>query len=334
MHTSEPLPMTTPAPTRSFWSSFAEYLGERFPVPVTLLLSVATALGAYATAQAEIIRAGNAPLIIDGTALAGCLMIFLFLFHLRVFDEHKDYQLDAETRPDRPVQRGVITLGQLKVLGAIAAAGQIALALAAGPKLAALYAIPMAYSLLMYVEFFARDWLAARIGWYAISHTVVMCLLALVLGVRYADGAFGVPPALWGFVALNLTSFLSVDVLRKIWAPPTEVDGLDSYSKRYGIPRACSLGAALIVASAAIAGWTGWNLGGRIGWLAVVAAVTAWGLFEIRGFAAAPTVKREKRLELVAGMHLLVLFLGLVVLAGVIGGAAIGIGDHYVTVGP
>lgn len=324
--------MTTPVPPRSFLSSFGEYLGERFPVPVTLLLSVATALGAYATAQGEVIRAGG-PLIIDGYALGGCLMIFLFLFHLRVFDEHKDFQLDAETRPDRPVQRGVITLGQLKVLGAIAAAGQVALALTAGPRLALLYAIPMVYSVLMFFEFFAREWLSSRIGWYALSHTLVMCLLALVLGLRYADGALGAPPALWGFVALNLTSFLAVDVLRKIWAPQTEVDGLDSYSKRFGIPRACAVGAALIVASAGLAAVTGWNLGGRLGWLAVVAAVTAWGLLEIRGFSTAPSVKREKRLELVAGVHLLVLFLGLVVLAGVLGGAAIGIGDEYFTVG-
>jgi 4-hydroxybenzoate polyprenyltransferase len=329
---SEIAPMTASDSKRSFMSSFAEYLGERFPVPVTLLLSVATALGAYATAQAEVIRAG-APLILDGNAWGGCLMIFLFLFHLRVFDEHKDFQLDAETRPDRPVQRGVMTLGQLRVLGVIAAAGQIALAFVAGPGLAALYLIPMAYSVLMYFEFFAPEWLSARIALYAITHSTVMCLLALVLGVRYADGAFGAPPALWGFLALNLTSFLAVDVLRKIWAPETEVEGLDSYSKRYGIPRACAIGAALIGAGAIIGAWTGWNMGGRIGWLAVVAIVTAWGLLEIRGFAAAPTAARAKRLEMVAGVHLLVLFIGLVVLAGVLGGAALGIGSHYVTVG-
>ncbi len=320
----------TPEP--GLLAALRAYLAERFPVPVTLMLSAATALGAYAAAQSATVGAG-APLVIDGVGLSGCLMIFLFLLHLRVFDEHKDFQLDAETRPDRPVQRGLVTLAQLRVLGLFALAGEVALALTAGVGPALVFAAPLVYSVLMFYEFFARDWLGARLVAYALTHTVVMSLLALAVAVRVTMPLeLGISPALWGFLALNLTSYWAVNVLRKTWAPSSEVDGLDSYSKRYGVLRAGLLGGALLVVSAALGGWVGWQLGGRFIWLAVVALVTLWGLYEIRAFARAASTRGEKRLELVAGVHLLVLFFGVVGCA-VGHGLAIGVGSHGFTVG-
>jgi len=329
---TEPLTTCSAAPEPTPLAALRAYLAERFPVPVTLMLSAATALGAYAAAQSATIGAG-APLIIDGGALSGVLLILLFLLHLRVFDEHKDFQLDAETRPDRPVQRGLVTLGQLRVLGAFAIAGEVALAMTAGVGPALVFAAALIYSVLMFFEFFARDWLGARLIAYALTHTVVMSLLALAVAVRFTmQLELGISPALWGFLALNLISYWAVDVLRKTWAPSSEVDGLDSYSKRYGVDRAGLLGGALLVASATIGGWVGWQLGGRFIWLAIVAAVTLWGLYEIRTFARAASKRGEKRLELVAGIHLLVLFFGVVACAASHGLAA-GIGHHGFTLG-
>jgi hypothetical protein len=294
-----------------------EYLGERFPLPVTLLLSAATVAAAWAAAQERTLAAG-APLRLDGLALGGVFMVLLFLFHLRVFDEHKDFAIDAATRPDRPVQRGLVTLAQLRLLGAIAAAGEIALAATGGWKPALVYAVPLAWSVLMYFEFFAREWLGARIFLYALTHTIVMSFLALAIAVRFT---FDVSPALWGVLGLCVTSFFAVDVLRKSWAPENEVDGLDSYTRRYGARGAAVIGAVLVLASAAIAGWVGWRLGGRWGWVATDALVTVWGVTEIIGFARQPTPARQKKLELVAGVHLLVLFIGIAVVAGIVNGA-------------
>jgi hypothetical protein len=42
---------------------------------------------------------------------------------------------------------------------------------------------------------------------------------------------------------------------------------------------------------------------------------------EIIGFARQPTPARQKKLELVAGVHLLVLFIGIAVVAGIANGA-------------
>jgi 4-hydroxybenzoate polyprenyltransferase len=309
------------------------YLSERFPVPVTLMLSVATGVAAYAVAQAEFIRAG-APVLFDGTAAAGCFAVFLFLFHLRVFDEHKDFDLDNETRPDRPVQRGLITLRQLKVLGAVAIAGQLIIALVPGPSIGALYLLPLGYSVLMYFEFFVKDWLSARIIWYAITHCLVMALIALALGARFTMRAdIALSPELWAFLALTVTTFFSVDVLRKMWAPETEVDGVDSYSQRYGLRASAILATGILLASAALGGWIGHRLGGGYIWLGIVALVTVWGAFEVFKFAGEPTVQGEKKMEAVAGVHLLTLYFGIAIVAAVANGAVLGLGDHFATIG-
>jgi 4-hydroxybenzoate polyprenyltransferase len=301
------------------WARLRQYLAERFPLPVTLLLSVATVAAAWAAAQERALAAG-APLRLDAGALAGVGMVLLFLFHLRVFDEHKDFAVDAATRPDRPVQRGLITLAQLRALGAAAIAGELVLAATGGVRPALVYALPLGWSVLMYFEFFARQWLAARIFLYALTHSLVMSLLALAVAVRLG---FELPPALAGALALALTSTLAIDVLRKSWAPENEVAGLDSYTRRLGARGAALLGAATVLASAALAGWIGWRLGGRTGWLATDAVITAWGVGTIAGFGRAPTARRQKQLELVAGMHMLVLFIGLAVLAGVVHGVEV-----------
>jgi hypothetical protein len=189
-----------------------------------------------------------------------------------------------------------------------------------------MYGVVLGYSVLMYFEFFAREWLSARLVWYALSHTLVMSLLALALGMRFTLRAdIGLPVELIGFLVLCLPAFFSIDVLRKIYAPENEIDGVDTYSKSIGYRASAVLASALLVADAAIAGWLGVRLGGSVAWIAVCVALTAWAVFECVGFARRPEAGRQKRLELVAGVHLLVLFFGLAVVAGVEHGAVWGL---------
>lgn len=304
------------------------YLAERFPVPLMLTLALAVALGSYAAGQAALLEAGM-PLLVDGTGLGGVALVFLFLLHLRVFDEHKDHALDAATRPDRPVQRGLVTLGQLRVLGAAAITLELILAFAAGPVPGALYLAVIGYSVLMLFEFFARDWLAARIHWYALSHTLVMGLMTVALAARFTVRAeVGVPLEVWLLAALNVSCAIGIDVLRKTWAPVSEVEGLDSYTKLLGIGGAVRLGAAVVLVSAALGGWVGWRMGGGPVWLAIDALIALWGLSELRGFARQPVPKRAKRLEGVAGVQLLGLFFGIAVIAAVQNGVLLAVADH------
>ncbi len=274
------------------------YLAERFPVPVTLMLSVAT--GAAATAVAS-----SGTFVIDAGALGAIALMFLLLFHLRVFDEHKDYEEDAATRPDRPVQRGLVTLRQLKIAGAVA----IALELAIGGWW---WLVPLGWSVLMLFEFFAPRWLERHYPIYAISHSAVTSAVVLALVLR-AGGSLGRDA--WVLAGLALASTFSIDVLRKTWAPIHEIDGVHSWSKQIGIARAGWLGIGLVGFAGACAAHLGWYAGGGWIWIAVVAAVTGWGAWTIRRFVATPTPKAEKMLQVVAGVHYLVTWTGIAVCA-------------------
>jgi len=295
----------------SFFVSFRTYLAERFPVPVTLLLSVATIAVVMVVVEAPHLRVGG-PFIVEAHAVTGALMMFLLLFHLRVFDEHKDFAQDAATRPDRPVQRGLITLRQLKIAGAIVIALELALGFSHGFESGLWWLLPLGYSVLMLFEFFAPHWLSKRYWLYAISHSLITSVMCAALVLRT-----GVPVSaeLWVLVAMALASTFSIDVLRKTWMPSSEIAGVDSWSSLIGVGRAGALGGALLVIAAACGAWLGWRVGGGPIWIGVCAAITGYALFEIRKFVVEPTAKREKLLQVVAGVHYLVVWLGVAVAA-------------------
>jgi len=310
----------TAVPPTSPVARWREYLAERFPVPVTLLLAAATAAAVAVAAQA-----GAATFVIDASDVAaGTLLMFLLLFHLRVFDEHKDFEQDARTRPDRPVQRGLVSLGELKVAGAITIGLELVIALAAAGPAGLWWLLPLGYSVLMLFEFGAKHWLERHYAVYAISHsaiTSVVCV-ALVMMVAPSAGAASAPH-LAVLAVLALASTFAIDVLRKTWAPASEIEGVDSWSKLVGRGRAAVIGAALLAIAGGAAGWLGWEAGGRWGWLGFVVAVTGWGIATIRGFAKDPTVKREKLLQVVAGVHYLTIWIGLAVIAAIALGARV-----------
>jgi hypothetical protein len=280
------------------------YLAERFPIPVTLMLAFATAAAAYVVGGAA--RGGAVP--IDLLRFAGMVgLMFLLLFHLRVFDEHKDFAQDAATRPDRPVQRGLVTLRQLKVAGAIAIGAEIAIALASGVR-GLWWLLPLGYSVLMLFEFGAPKWLERHYPIYAVSHSAITSMVCIALAPVSV-------PEMPVLALLALASTFSIDVLRKTWAPDSEIDGVDSWSKMAGIGRACALGAALIAIAGACAGWLGWRFGGGALWLGFDAVLTGWGIWTIRGFARAPSKKGEKLLQTVAGVHYLAAWTGVAIAA-------------------
>jgi hypothetical protein len=302
-------------------NAWRTYLAERFPVPVTLMLALATGAASYAVVQTPVVRAGF-DLTIDASQLGGCVaLMFLLLFHLRVFDEHKDYAQDAATRPDRPVQRGLVTLDQLKVAGALTIALELVIAFAPGARAGAWWLLPLGYSVLMLFEFFVPHWLERHYGIYAVSHSAITSLVCVALVMRFAVPGFVPTPELVGLAVLALASTFSIDVLRKTWMPASEIDGVASWSKLVGVSRAAWLGSFLIALAGVCAAWLGWRLGGRWGWIGFVAAITGWGVATIRGFAAKPTAKGEKMLQVVAGIHYLVVWTGIAVVAAIANGA-------------
>ena len=99
-----------------------EYQGERFPIFKHGVLIAA--FGASAVCLSALLREA----VPDWRAIVvAVLVLFGLFFQLRVADEHKDNEEDTKFRPERPVPRGLVTLGELRVVAFVVAAIQVGL---------------------------------------------------------------------------------------------------------------------------------------------------------------------------------------------------------------
>lgn len=180
------------------------------------------------------------------------IIVFCFFFQLRIIDEFKDYEEDLKYRAYRPVQRGIVTLGTLRNIGLLTAAVQIFTAFLIDLKILFPLAAVWIYMLLMTKEFFIREWLKRRIVIYALSHVVIMVLIALVpvqgmiinmerkmAGISEASISFSVFQ--WRLVCFYLICYLNgiiLEIGRKTRREDEEEKGVETYSKIWGKKKA------------------------------------------------------------------------------------------------
>lgn len=156
------------------WLIFSK---ERFPLLKHLLLIVfyvaANALVALNSVSLNVVLTYREVL---------CVIIVSFIFfHLRIFDEIKDYKNDLVVHKDRPLARGLISVKESKyvVFGLISLEFCLSFLINRAAFIAAICTI--LYSLVMYKEFFARNWLRPKMATYALAHTLVSCWIALFI---------------------------------------------------------------------------------------------------------------------------------------------------------
>ncbi len=152
------------------------YLKERFPLPVTGVHSVITAMFLVALAAPS---AKNINDIL--TTLAIALSFLFFMLRMRVTDEFKDASHDSANYPDRPVQRGLITKSTLVNIGVISLIIELSsVSAAAGlqqsPDSPIFYGLIFAYSVLTGFEFFIPKFLDKHFNLYFILHQGIFVL--------------------------------------------------------------------------------------------------------------------------------------------------------------
>lgn len=278
------LTASSPLPARLLaWAS------ERFPPAHGALFAVL-----YATALLYgrfLAHEGALPLdpVRDGVGFLGAWAFFLML---RVFDEHKDFDLDLHNHPERVLQSGLVTLGHLKVLGAAAIAAQLGVTLwFGGPALVA-WAVVITWSSLMAKEFFVGAWLEPRLVLYALSHMVVMPM-ALVWMASLGATPSVLPLAVGWLALLSFFSGAAFEVTRKTKGPEEERDTIQSYSRVFGTTRSPLVIGALLLASAGVQVVLLFAIAGgppHPGWFVGLAAPVLFALVTLQRFRAAPSV--------------------------------------------
>jgi 4-hydroxybenzoate polyprenyltransferase len=244
-----------------------------------------------------------------------------FFFMLRVFDEHKDYELDCHNHPERVLQSGLITLTDLKILGAIAIIWQgIVSAWLDGWTLGTAlggWLVVITWSSLMAKEFFIGEWLSKRLFLYALSHMVVMPM-GLVWAVTMASPGVALPPVIYVLAGFSFVSGFTFEISRKIKTPEDERDTIDSYTRIFGTKGAPTVALGLVVLGALILCYLMHLVIPEVhaGWYAAALAVPVLVASPFLKFIKEPNSELPKKIEAASGGALLLSYIILAVAIG------------------
>jgi hypothetical protein len=214
--------MAIPSKESHLFRRLFAYCDERFPpiaYSVLVLLFFSSAVGVY-----------QDNIAFDMTWL-GSLVMLLAFFHLRIFDEFKDFHMDRFVYPDRILSKGIVSLTLLGRLNCVVIIVQAVCSVLLGKKAFFCWLVVLGFSLLMRIEFGIGKWLERRMLLYAVTHNPIVALLAIFAwGCTEAqwDWQF-----LWYVAAITFGSF-AFEIGRKTKLPEEERTGVNSYSSVYG----------------------------------------------------------------------------------------------------
>ncbi len=309
-----------PTPTAPVSRRLLAWANERWPLANALFLLfmylVALMFGQALTSGGELsISAGD---------LVGFVGVLSYSLLIRVLDEHKDYEVDAENHPDRVLQSGLVTLRHLKVVGAVALVLPLVVSLLEDGGIGRVtmwWAALMVFTLLTFKEFFAADWLRRHRIAYALTHLAGAPLNVLWIAQMGAEGQALPGSILW--VALFVTVLAaSFELGRKLEAPEDERPTLDSYTKILGTTGS-ALALAIAAAATTVAGGVALDSVGE-GSAAAYAALTlalAPVFLAARRFTNSPTRQNANATEALTGLTVLLQLL--VVLVALLAGRGV-----------
>ena len=232
---------------RRFW----RYQAERFPlvsfVPLISLFTFSSVAFSRLSRDVE----GFIPW---PRILLGCATSVFCFFLLRVLDEHKDAADDARYRPELPVPRGLIALSELRRIAWTIGLILLALNLWIAPRLVWAMSLVAIWVFLMTKEFFVRDWLRAHVAAYLLTHMAVMPFIDVyTTGLDWLVAGAKAAPALGLFLAVTFFNGILIEIGRKLRAPADEREGVDSYTRAWGLRAAPLVWLLALFASATAA---------------------------------------------------------------------------------
>ena len=180
--------------------------------------------------------------------LGALLLMLSAFFRLRLFDEIKDYQVDLKINPTRPLARGIISISQVKKIIGLLIFLEMLLTLSMDQNIFLIHTLAIAYSLLMYEEFFIGDWLSPKLTLYAVTHTISSSFLGVSAAVFIAHTTtLNLAGNTVLFFIFNWAFFNLFEFSRKTYSMDEERKGVDTYSSLYGPWRAAFLSFSQVV---------------------------------------------------------------------------------------
>lgn len=195
------------------------FQAERAPVIVLVTMASLT-VGVFATFAHFSLQ----------SYIVSVMIVYLYLIQTRTSDEKKDFEHDNQFHPNRPVQRGVVSLDELAIIGRVVIVSQLVLYASFGSIPILLFGFAsQAYAFLTRKEFFVREWLRNHFFTYYFTHYIQLVILnfAILNIINPANVPFW---QLAGFMMLNT---ILIELGRKMFA--TEDDTTDdTFSAQLG----------------------------------------------------------------------------------------------------
>lgn len=286
------------------WAGWRAYFGERFPVFLYSLLIANFCLANHFLAQV-LNRPGQA-VSLDFRLASEFAILFCLFFQIRVFDDDKDYRDDSRLYPTRALQRGAVTRRQLLRLAALAIILEMVFAWIAGGAVLFTTATALGFTLLIWRDFFARNWLKRHVLFSALLHLLVVPLLALIV-YSCATGEFpaSVEPRFFIFALVGYLLAFSAEISRKVLAPQDECAERMTYSRIWGIPKVAGRLCFLCCVETVLAGLLGYQLElGKL-FFVVLGLLLAANVWTVLRFRRRPTRRFANSLKTISGLYML-----------------------------
>jgi len=241
----------------------------------------------------------------------GILATISFFFRLRVFDEFKDYALDAVNHPHRVLQSGRITLNQLFKVSLAGLPLEIAWSWGMGWPTLLCWLFAVGYSLLMRYEFFVSKFLKKNLLLYAFTHMLIMPLVILWIWSAYVPN-YGVNEQYVVLALLSLLGGFSFEMARKIHAPKAERERVDSYSKSMGYVPAILAVLVILLAGVAVQSYLLYTLQAGVVPFLVLGMLYLLTLVVYGLSLSRPREKTLKLAELLVSLFMLVSYVSII----------------------
>lgn len=253
-------PAVSRLPRPPFLGRLWRYQKERFPLAGYLPMVAVFTFSAAAYSRLARGAEGFIPL---PRFAVGVFTALAFFFLLRVLDEHKDAATDRRYRPELPVPRGLVTLGELRTAAGVALALALLANLLVAQRLVLAWVPVLLWAALMTREFFVPAWLRARPAAYLLSHMLIMPMIdGYTTGLDWLAEGISAPAGLALFLLVTFLNGIVIEIGRKLRAPGDEREGVDTYTAAWGVRNAPAVWLLALVATAATAAMASAAAGG------------------------------------------------------------------------
>ncbi len=208
-------------------SRIYQYQEERFPVKILTFTTLAVVLSSAAILSYE---------ISFFQALMNFLACMVFLFHIRVIDESRDFKHDAAFHPDRPVQRGLLSVKELFIYDIPGLLIFLFTAWYFGLPSRVYGVILLIFSFITWKDFYLGAKFKRKFFLYNAVNMLQMVLMQFFIYAVFIR-SFMVSEVMWIHLLFVIFNTILMEFVRKIKISGEESQGKDTYSWHLGFQR-------------------------------------------------------------------------------------------------